>query len=355
MATTPSEAALALRSLAEKQADLMPEIPEAVTPEEMGRVLHELRVHQIEMEMQNEELRRIQVELEASRERYFDLYDLAPVGYVSLGETGVILEANLAAATLLGVVRGALVNQPLAHFILSEDQDLFYHLRIQLIATGTPQVCELRLVKQDAGPLWVRLEAAVARAGDDSGACRVVVSDITGLQIAEEERLELERRLLHSQKLESLGVLAGGIAHDFNNLLMAIMGNMDMALLALPQESPARPWLNQSVQAATHAAKLTRQMLAYSGKGTFVVERLNLSRLVSENAHLLKAALVGTVTINLDLPEKLPFIMADVGQIQQVVMNPITNAAEACGEKPGVLMHCSVQLKCIPPIWPPTS
>jgi PAS domain-containing protein len=101
-----------------------------------ARALHELRVHQIELEMQNEELRRTQEELEASRERYFDLYDLAPVGYFTLSEQGLILEANLTAAKLLGVARSALVKQPLSRFILPEDQDIHYLHRKALLETG---------------------------------------------------------------------------------------------------------------------------------------------------------------------------------------------------------------------------
>jgi len=119
-------------------------------------VLHDLRVHQIELEMQNEELHRTQVELEASRARYFDLYDLAPVGYVTLSEKGLILEANLIAATLLGVARGALVKQPFRRFILPEDQDIYYRHGKQLSERGVPQVCELKMLRADAVPFWAR-------------------------------------------------------------------------------------------------------------------------------------------------------------------------------------------------------
>ncbi|MEI6309655.1 MAG: PAS domain-containing protein, partial [bacterium] len=120
---------------------------EALSPEETRLLLHELQVHQIELEMQNEELRRTQLELDATRARYFDLYDLAPVGYCTLSEQGLILEANLAAATLLGSARGALVRQLISRFIHKEDQDIYYlHLK-QLFQTGEPQACELRMVK----------------------------------------------------------------------------------------------------------------------------------------------------------------------------------------------------------------
>ena len=121
--------------IAREKAAQPPENLEALSPEETRRTLHELRVHQIELEMQNEELRRAQAELDAARARYFDLYDLAPVGYCTVSEKGLILEANLTAATLLGVARGALVKQPFSRFILKEDQDIYYLHRKQLFET----------------------------------------------------------------------------------------------------------------------------------------------------------------------------------------------------------------------------
>ncbi|MEI6510372.1 MAG: PAS domain-containing protein, partial [bacterium] len=116
----------------------------ALSPEEARRLLHELQVHQIELEIQNEELRRAQVELEMSRTQYFDLFELAPVGYLTLSGKGLILKANLTAATLLGVTRGALVKQPLTSFILPEDQEIYYLHRKKLFETGSPLACELR-------------------------------------------------------------------------------------------------------------------------------------------------------------------------------------------------------------------
>ena len=166
-----------LRGRAEEKAGAN-DNPVTPSPEEARLVLHELRVHQIELEMQNEDLRRAQEELEASRERYFDLYDLAPVGYLTLSEQGLILEANLTAAKLLGIARGALVKQPLSLFILPEDQDIHYRARKQLFATGAPHAWELRLVRKDGDPFWARVEAAPAQGADGAEVCRVVVSDI---------------------------------------------------------------------------------------------------------------------------------------------------------------------------------
>jgi PAS domain S-box-containing protein len=152
---------------------------------------------------------------------------------------------------------------------------------------------------------------------------------------AQDGRLDLERQLLQSQKLESLGVLAGGIAHDFNNLLAAILGNLELARLDLPQNSPARLSLDESVSASLRAADLTRQMLAYSGKGHFVVSDVDLSALVEENRQIFRTAIPRTATLDLKLARNLPQVRGDPGQLQQVVMNLLGNAAEALDGGPG--------------------
>ncbi|MBI5693605.1 MAG: PAS domain S-box protein [Verrucomicrobia bacterium] len=161
------------------------------------------------------------------------------------------------------------------------------------------------------------------------------VRDLTERKRSEQSRLELERRLLHAQKLESLGVLAGGIAHDFNNLLMGILGNLDLALMDLPEDSPARGSIDQSVRAARRATELTRQMLAYSGRGAFEVREIDLAALVAENAHLFRATIPKLVTLRIETDPQLPRIIADSSQVQQVVMNLITNASEAIGDRAG--------------------
>jgi len=150
---------------------------QAMSAEEIQQMLHELRVHQIELEMQNEELRRAQDEIEAGRARYFDLYDLAPVGYCTLSEKGLIIEANLTAATLLGTVRGDLLKQPISRFILKEDQGIYYQLKKQLFTTGEPQSCELRIVRGDRMSFWAHLATTVAINQDGATVGRVVISD----------------------------------------------------------------------------------------------------------------------------------------------------------------------------------
>ena len=180
----PDEPAVPPRSTLLEQAEelLRGEALQAVEPlsrEATRQMLHELRVHQIELEMQNEELRRTQTELADERARYFDLYDMAPVGYLTVGETGLILQANLTAAILLGMARGALTKQPLSRFILKADQDIYYLCRRQLIETGKPQACELQMVKHDGTQCWVNLTATYALGNTGTPMLRMALTEIT--------------------------------------------------------------------------------------------------------------------------------------------------------------------------------
>ena len=190
-----------LRRRAEKKAAAMDaERLETLSPGQVEQLVHELRVHQIELELQNEELRRAQLELEASRTRYFSLYDLAPAGYVAIDGNGLITEANLAAASLLAAPRSALYGQPLSRFILAEDQDIYYRHRKALVETQKTQVCELRLDRPPAEPpVWIRLQTAMDRDTEtDADIGRAVMVDISA-QIKLKEILATEHKELAKQ------------------------------------------------------------------------------------------------------------------------------------------------------------
>jgi PAS domain S-box-containing protein len=146
-----------------------------------------------------------------------------------------------------------------------------------------------------------------------------------------------QEALRQAQKLESLGVLAGGIAHDFNNLLTAILGNLNLAQMKLAAGAPADTYLQNMESTILRAADLTRQMLAYSGKGRFVVKPLDLSRMVEEITHLLSVSISKKVTLRYELASGLPAVEADGAQIQQVIMNLVTNASEAIGDREGII------------------
>ena len=170
--------------------------------------------------------------------------------------------------------------------------------------------------------------------------------DITQRKQSEDERLKLEKQMLHTQKLESLGVLAGGIAHDFNNILTAIVGNADLALMRLNPESPAIENLHRIETAAARASDLARQMLAYSGKGRFVIEDLDLNRLVEEMGHMLDVSISKKAVLRYNCYRPLPAITADATQIRQIIMNLVINASEAIGDKSGVISITTGCLEC---------
>jgi diguanylate cyclase (GGDEF)-like protein/PAS domain S-box-containing protein len=186
--------------IARGKADRSPKKQEAFSPEETLRILHELQVHQIELQMQNEEMGRAQAELDSARARYFDLYDLAPIGYCTLSDHGLIMEANLTAATLLNLDRERLVGQLLTRFILEKDQDIYYLHSKQLLDTGEPQMCELRMVKKNGTTFWAHLTATIAKEERGATVCRVVMSDITESKQAESQREAMLEALRNSEK-----------------------------------------------------------------------------------------------------------------------------------------------------------
>ena len=210
--------------------------------EKAKHLIHELRVHQIELELQNEELRRTQEALEVAKGRYIDLYDFAPVGYLSMSDTGLIQKANLTAATLLGVPRNALIKQPFSRFILPEDQDIYYHYYNQLsalhatapeTATNQPRSCELRMVKKDESVFWAQLNATISIFSQGTPVFRIVLSDITMRKQAVEalrqsELRERENRfrklfLQHSAIILILELETGRIV-DANNAAVQFYG-----------------------------------------------------------------------------------------------------------------------------------
>jgi len=171
-------------------------LPSKMPPEKMESLIHELQVHQIELKMQNDELRRVQGELEKARDRYGHLYDFAPVGYFTVNQKGFIHEANLTLAAMLGVDRSALIGRPFTRFVLNDDQDTFYKHRQQLLETETPQSCELRLVKKDGRAFYARLECTVITNGGEGGKhIRAAVSDISDRKQAEESLQGMKNRL----------------------------------------------------------------------------------------------------------------------------------------------------------------
>jgi PAS domain S-box-containing protein len=166
----------------------------ALSPLEIANLVHELQVHQIELEMQNDELRRAQVELEASRERYFEIFDLAPVGYLILNQAGLILEANLTASSLLGIHRGAMINSSFHRFVIEVDRVIYHQQSKKLTQTGLPQACDIRIKRGDGSQFWAQVDMSAGLDVAGGYAQRVVLSDITERKQAQDALRESEQQ-----------------------------------------------------------------------------------------------------------------------------------------------------------------
>ncbi len=180
----------------------------------------------------------------------------------------------------------------------------------------------------------------------DAGCANVYGLDITERKQAEEEHQRLRQRIQEAQRLESLGVLAGGIAHDFSNMLMGVLGNASLALRDLSPVSPALGNIRDIETTARRAADLCTQLLGYSGKGRFVVEPIDLTELVEEMAHMLKISISKMVVLRYDLSKALPAVKADATQMRQIIMNLITNASDAIGDKSGMITISTGAMEC---------
>jgi len=204
------------------------------------------------------------------------------------------------------------------------------------VANKRPNEIVHRILLQDGRIKWIH-ERYTTYYDAQGHATRSIgaMQDITERKIAEEERRAIELKMQQAQRLESLAVLAGGIAHDFNNLLAGILGHADLAREDMPPASPARESIEQIDIAARRAADLVHQMLAYAGKGNFVIRRVRLGELVREMAKLLEVTLSKRAVLQFALDDTTTAIEADAAQIQQVVMNLITNASDALGDDPG--------------------
>ena len=315
--------------LARKRAARTGKDTEDLSLEEIRENLFELRVHQIELEIQNEELRRAQAEIEAGRARYFDLYDLAPVGYCTLSEQGLVLEANLTLATMLGMARGTLVKKPISRFILTEDQDIYYLHRKHLFETGEAQECELRMVNPDGAFFWAHLTGTIAQAEDGSPVCRAALSDITARKLSEEKNENLKAQLLQAQKNEAVGRLAGGVAHDFNNMLGVILGYTELALERVEPDGPLRADLEEIRKSAQRSADLTRQLLAFASKQTIAPVMLDLNETVEGMLNMLQRLIGKDISLEWQPGHGLWPVKMDSSQIDQILTNLCVNARDA--------------------------
>jgi PAS domain S-box-containing protein len=267
------------------------------------------------------------------------IFERSPLGIALVGLDYRFLRVNERLCALTGYSADELLGLDFPAITHPDDLAADVDLAQQL-ATGAIDRYSIdkRYIRKDGEHIWVRLTGGLLRSPEgEAQYFLAMIKDITAQRREEEERLQAEQRLQETQRLESLGLLAGGIAHDFNNLLTVVIGNANLALEETPPAAPVRDNLVQLERAAQRAAELTRQMLAYAGRGRFVVEPIDLNRLIEESYELLHASLDKQISLKLALSAEGPTVEADATQLRQVLMNLVINAGEAIGERPGVV------------------
>jgi PAS domain S-box-containing protein len=257
----------------------------------------------------------------------------AGVGYCDWHVSTGILEMDATVDRLLGYQPGELPRLISAWFdhLHPDDRERTFSL-MQPFLDGDPGIyeAEYRMVRKDGSVVWMHTRGRATEFGEDGKASRM-----QGILQSIDERKRTEDRLRQAQRLDSLGLMAGGIAHDFNNLLTAVLGNLNLARLGVPEGSRPAEHLHRAEEAVQQAANLTRQLLAYSGKGRLTVGPIDLNAMVSQMRELLEVGLAKDIALETRLSAEAPFIEGDSTQVQQVLLNLITNAAEAIGSKSG--------------------
>lgn len=330
-------ASLRLRALAKYlqtpalQLDNLAELSAA----DIAETFRELRVHQIELEMQNEELRQSQLELEESRARFRDLYDCAPVGYCLVRSDGQIHDANSTLGEMLGSSPSLLNKDRIYNVIDKSGQDVFYRFRRQILATLQPESCELRMKRSDGTSLWVQLSATVASTAGDDTCLRISLMNVDSRIRAETAQAVLEEQLRESQKMQAIGTLAGGIAHDFNNILAVVMVNAEVAVTGANDSTV--PFLEEIQKAASRARELVLQLMAFCRKQPTNRHIISLADVTRDTIALLRSTMPARFELNFTCAMDVPAVFADGTQIEQVIINLASNAMQAMNGKAGQL------------------
>jgi len=266
---------------------------------------------------------------EAEVARLATLVESSDDAIMSVAPDGVIQSWNEGAVRLYGYTSEEAIGKSVYMLLppnhLREEDHLLERMRLGERVEHFESV----RVRKDGRQIHVSLSISPIRNA------KGLIIGVSGIARDVTARVQLEEKLRNTQKLESLAVLAGGVAHDFNNLLVPIMGNASLAMESLPEQDPARPKLQEVIQGSQRAANLTRQLLAYTGRGKFAVELVDLSELARDTALLLRASIARNVELQLDVAVDLPAVEVDVTQMQQVVMNLVINAGEAIGDENG--------------------
>jgi two-component system cell cycle sensor histidine kinase/response regulator CckA len=317
-----------LRQQAEALLWRLPKNTANLSAADLEQLLHELRIYQVELDLQNEELRGNQGEFQIARDKYTELYDFAPVGYLTLDPQGTILEANLTAATQLGVARSALVGTPLSRFVARDDQDVLYLHRRHVMEQEPPHLCELHMQRADGTSFIGLLRSRVVRNTTERvNPCYMILSDITALKQAEAARQQAER-------LASLGTFAAGLAHELNNPLYVIASTAEHARDEISRGcmvDEIDEYLAEILADAERCAQIVKRVLNFARQGDQDKMLLDLHGLVQEVYEYMQHYVEQHgVPMRLSLAHTQPYVVANRDDIGLALVNLIHNAIEAC-------------------------
>lgn len=320
--------------------------------EETHAMLHELRVHQIELGMQNEELRRSQVQLDISRALYFDLYDLAPVGYCTLGQQGQILQANLTAGSLLGLTRSELIGKPIARFILKENQDVYYLFRKTLIEMGESHSCELQMVRNNGVAFWAHLVVSEMVDTDGVTVHRLVLNDVSDRKLMEQALLAKNAELEDAKRVADKANRAkseflSSMSHELRTPLNAILGFAQLIEAGdPPPTSGQQSRVEQILKAGWYLLELVNEILDLavieSGSVSMALEPLRLSEVLADcQAMIEPLAQASGITVSYCLLDAPQWVQADRIHLKQVLVNLMSNAIKYNQTNGSVEVSCS--------------
>lgn len=296
----------------------------------MRKLIREFRAYLLDLEMQNERLRRSLSRLEKSRKRYAEIYDVAPTAQFSLNHNGIIRQANTAGGTLLGIDRDKLIDRRFRLFICQESQPLFDSFLKRVFTGRSKESCELALWSGTGGPLFVRMEASISKNGQE---CHAVVWDVAEQKLSERQQSQREVHQRYTQRMDSIGRLAGGIAHDFNNLMCVISGHAEMACYETDPNAAVSLHLEEIHKAAYRCAGITQQLLGFAGKQLISPQVLDLNETIAESLPPIGQILGDQVELSWTPGRGLWSVYMDPSQIELMLTHFAANASDALGGK----------------------
>jgi len=308
-----------LRHLAELQFSLCSEDDTSLEKEEALNLMHKLRVHQIELEMQNRELERTRADTTKVLERYSHLFMQAPVGYLTLSPMGVITEANATSGQMLGTKHSPVVKRHFIDFVSEPFRSDFLKFFNQILSSSEKQIFEAPLKIENRPEVWVEIQAQVF---PDSNECLLTLIDLTNHRLA-------EQALRNAQKMEQIGLLTGGIAHDFNNLFCIIQGNLELLRSSVKGNTKATGQIEKALMGIKRGAAITKKLQNFSPPKKSVAQVISINDSIPQLEDVLAKSFALLIRFEQQLAPNLWPVEVDEAELLEALLNLHQNAQEA--------------------------